>query len=108
MASRPARASLHHGRAPHAGLAPTSTQGSAVRAHLRGPELHPILPSIRSICGSEKAFVFRRLKFNAFADVQNVTNRKNPEEIIYSANYSQRDYITGLPVLAVVGARVEF
>jgi hypothetical protein len=56
----------------------------------------------------EKAFVYRRLKFNVFADVQNVTNRKNPEEIIYSANYSQRDYITGLPVLAVVGVRMEF
>jgi TonB family protein len=56
----------------------------------------------------EKAFVFRRLKFNVFADVQNVTNRKNPEEIIYSADYSQRSYITGLPVLAVVGVRMEF
>jgi TonB family protein len=56
----------------------------------------------------EEAFVYRRLKFNVFADVQNVTNRKNPEEIIYSANFSQRDYISGLPVLAVVGARMEF
>jgi TonB family protein len=56
----------------------------------------------------EKAFVLRRLKFNVFADVQNVTNRKNPEEIIYSADYSQRSYITGLPVLAVVGMRMEF
>lgn len=56
----------------------------------------------------EKAFVFRRLKVNVFADVQNITNRKNPEEIIYSADFSQRDYITGLPVLAVVGARVDF
>ena len=67
------------------------------------------LPSFYSLdVRVEKAFVLRRLKFNVFADVQNVTNRKNPEEIIYSANYSQRDYITGLPVLAVVGARVEF
>ena len=56
----------------------------------------------------EKALVYRRLKFNVFADVQNVTNRKNPEEIIYSADYSQRGYITGLPVLAVVGVRMEF
>jgi TonB family protein len=56
----------------------------------------------------EKALVVRRLKFNVFADVQNVTNRKNPEEIIYSADYGQRSYITGLPVLAVVGARMEF
>ena len=56
----------------------------------------------------EKSFVFRRLKFNAFADVQNITNRKNPEEIIYSANFSQRDYISGLPVLAIAGVRMEF
>jgi hypothetical protein len=56
----------------------------------------------------EQAFVYRRLKFNVFADVQNVTNRKNPEEIIYSADLSQHDYITGLPVLAIVGARMEF
>jgi outer membrane receptor protein involved in Fe transport len=56
----------------------------------------------------EESFVYRRLKFNVFADVQNITNRKNPEEIIYSANFSQRDYISGLPVLAVVGARMEF
>ena len=56
----------------------------------------------------EKSFVFRRLKFNAFADVQNITNRKNPEEIIYSADFSQRDYISGLPVLAIGGVRMEF
>lgn len=56
----------------------------------------------------EKAFVLSRIKANAFADVQNITNRKNPEEIIYSADFSKRDYITGLPVLAVAGARVEF
>jgi TonB family protein len=56
----------------------------------------------------EKAFLLRQRKLNLFADVQNVTNRKNPEEIVYSADYGQRDYITGLPVLAVVGARVDF
>jgi hypothetical protein len=56
----------------------------------------------------EKAFVYRRLKFNVFADVQNISNRKNPEEIIYSADYSQRSYIAGLPVLPVVGLRMEF
>ena len=67
------------------------------------------LPGFYSIDARvEQAIVYRRLKFNVFADVQNVTNRKNPEEIIYSANFSQRDYITGLPVLAVVGARMEF
>ena len=48
------------------------------------------------------------MKLSVFFDVQNVTNRKNPEEITYSANFSQRGYITGLPTLAVMGARVEF
>jgi outer membrane receptor protein involved in Fe transport len=67
------------------------------------------LPSFYSLdLRAEQSFVYRRLKFNIFADVQNVTNRKNPEEIIYSPNFSQRGYITGLPALAVAGVRVEF
>jgi TonB family protein len=56
----------------------------------------------------EKAFVFRREKLNVFLDVQNVTNRKNPEEIIYNFDYTKRAYITGFPTLAIVGARLEF
>jgi len=56
----------------------------------------------------EKMFVRGRNKLNLFLDVQNVTNRKNPEEIAYSADFSQRDYISGLPILAVMGARLEF
>ena len=56
----------------------------------------------------ERAFVFRGGKVNLFLDVQNVTNRKNPEEIIYFYNFSQRAYITGFPTLAILGARVEF
>jgi TonB family protein len=56
----------------------------------------------------ERAWVFRRTKLNVFLDVQNVTNRKNPEEIIYNAQYTVKGYITGLPTLAVLGARLEF
>jgi outer membrane receptor protein involved in Fe transport len=74
-----------------------------------GPQNSIRLPAFYSLdFRVEKAFVFGRLKLNAFADVQNVTNRKNPEEIIYSADFSQRSYITGLPFLAVAGVRVEF
>ena len=50
----------------------------------------------------------RGAKLNVFLDVQNVTNRKNPEEIIYNYNFTTKRYITGLPTLAVLGARVEF
>ncbi len=56
----------------------------------------------------EKSFTYRRLKVNAFLDVQNVTNRSNPEEIIYNYDFSRRAYITGFPILTIVGARVEF
>jgi len=56
----------------------------------------------------ERAFVFRRVKLNVFLDVQNVTDRKNPEEIIYSPDYTRRAYITGFPTLALLGARLEF
>jgi len=42
-----------------------------------------------------------------FADVQNVTNRENAEEVVYSPSFRQRKTITGLPTIAVVGARVE-
>jgi hypothetical protein len=40
-----------------------------------------------------------------YLDVQNVTNHANPEEIVYDPSYSQRGYITGLPILPVLGAR---
>jgi TonB family protein len=56
----------------------------------------------------DKFWVLRRTKLNVFIDVQNLTNRKNPEEIIYNYNFTRRAYITGLPALAVLGLRVEF
>lgn len=56
----------------------------------------------------DKFWVLRRTKLNLFLDVQNVTNRKNPEEIVYDSSFTHRAYITGLPTLAVLGLRVEF
>ncbi|MDB4979545.1 MAG: TonB family protein / TonB-dependent receptor [Myxococcales bacterium] len=56
----------------------------------------------------ERSWVLRRAKLNLFLDVQNLTNRKNPEEIIYNPQFTVKGYITGLPTLAVLGARVEF
>jgi TonB family protein len=56
----------------------------------------------------EKGFVMQRTKLSVFLDVQNVTNRANPEEIIYSQDYRTRSTISGLPTLAILGARLEF
>ncbi|MBX3198012.1 MAG: TonB family protein [Labilithrix sp.] len=43
-----------------------------------------------------------------YLDVQNVTNRGNPEEIAYAPDYAQRRYILGLPILPILGARWSF
>jgi TonB family protein len=56
----------------------------------------------------EKTFNFRRASLNVFVDVQNVTNRANPEEIVYNYDFTKHAYITGLPTLAVLGLRVQF
>jgi TonB family protein len=56
----------------------------------------------------EKTFTWQRLSLSAYADVQNVTNRKNAEEIVYNYNFTRRDYISGLPTLAIVGAKLQW
>jgi TonB family protein len=55
----------------------------------------------------ERTFAVSGHRTNVFLDVQNLTDRKNPEEIIYNFDYTVRRYITGLPTLAVIGAKVE-
>jgi TonB family protein len=44
-------------------------------------------------------------ELETYLDLQNATMRENAEEIAYSPDYSQRKYVTGLPLLPVVGAR---
>lgn len=50
----------------------------------------------------------KKLALTVQIEVQNVTSRKNAEERIYSFDFSQIDYITGLPTLAVLGARLVY
>ena len=47
-------------------------------------------------------------KAEVYLDVQNVTDRSNPEEIVYDYSYTKKAYITGLPTLPVAGARLEW
>jgi TonB family protein len=53
-----------------------------------------------------RTFAIGRASLETYLDVQNVTDRANPEEIVYSLDYSQRRTITGLPILPVAGARL--
>jgi TonB family protein len=43
----------------------------------------------------------------AYLEVQNVTDRQNPEEVVYSTSYRQKAFVTGLPILPVAGLRWE-
>jgi hypothetical protein len=52
-----------------------------------------------------KRFKIGKTEAEVYLDVQNVTNHSNDEEIVYNTNYTQRGYITGLPILPVLGAR---
>jgi len=56
----------------------------------------------------DKRFVFNRWMLSLYLDVQNVTNRKNPERVLYNYDYSERTYINSLPVLPTLGIRGEF
>jgi TonB dependent receptor/TonB-dependent Receptor Plug Domain len=53
-----------------------------------------------------KHFKWGRTSGEVYLDVQNVTDHSNPEEIVYNVNYTQRGYITGFPILPVIGARL--
>ncbi len=55
-----------------------------------------------------KRFKLKQSSLELYLDVQNVTNRDNPEEIAYNADYTQRRYIQGLPLLPVLGVKWEF
>jgi hypothetical protein len=56
----------------------------------------------------ERAFVWSHATLRLYLDVQNVTDRANAEEIVYSPDYAKRGNLTGLPILAVLGAKVQF
>jgi outer membrane receptor protein involved in Fe transport len=47
-------------------------------------------------------------ELEVYLDVQNVTNRQNPEEIVYNYDYTQKSYITGLPILPSLGLRFQW
>jgi TonB family protein len=55
-----------------------------------------------------KTFKIGPTELETYLDVQNVTDRENQEEFVYSADYSERRAMTGLPILPVVGARLSW
>ena len=56
---------------------------------------------------AERRFPLGAVHAAVYLEIQNLTDRANAEEIIYNADYSQKGYLTGLPLLAIVGVRVQ-
>lgn len=55
----------------------------------------------------ERAFrLAQDVELQAYLEVLNLTNHSNVEEVVFSADYSQRGYVTGLPVFGTLGARL--
>jgi len=55
-----------------------------------------------------KRFDLGRVKLEVYLDVQNVTNKKNAEDLVYSYDYRKQSTISGLPILPVLGARLDY
>lgn len=67
------------------------------------------LPSFSSLdVRVQKSIPVGRMRLVGYLDWTNITNHDNPEEIVYNFDYSHSGYLSGLPMLAVAGVRVEW
>lgn len=57
---------------------------------------------------ASQAFDIGDTKLSVYLEVQNITNRENTEELVYSPDFSQRDKIQSLPILPVAGLEWNF
>jgi TonB family protein len=56
----------------------------------------------------DRRFVYDKWIFTGYLDVQNVTNRANPEAIFPNYNCNGYATLTGLPIFPTIGLRAEF
>lgn len=56
----------------------------------------------------DKKWIYNNWILSAYLDVENVTNKKNPQQVNYNYNYSQSATISGLPFLPTLGVKAEF
>jgi TonB family protein len=57
---------------------------------------------------ADKRWTYQKWTFAAYLEIQNVTARRNPEAVSYNFDYSQRGYVTGLPLFPAFGLRAEY
>ena len=75
---------------------------------IRGEHNATRLPAFFAVdVRAERRFQIGTVKAAVYLEIQNLTDRANPEEIIYNADFTQKGYLTSLPLLAVGGLRLE-
>jgi hypothetical protein len=55
----------------------------------------------------DRALLTAPVRVTLYLDVENVTARRNPEEIVYARDFSSSGYLTGPPLLVLAGVRIE-
>jgi hypothetical protein len=55
----------------------------------------------------DRALLTAPVRLTLYLDVENVTARRNPEEIVYARDFSSSGYLTGPPLLVLAGIRIE-
>lgn len=56
----------------------------------------------------DRQWVYDTWILSAYFDVQNLTNAKNQEGLTYAYDYSEKQVISGIPVLPTIGVKGEF
>ncbi len=56
----------------------------------------------------DRTWIYRTWRLTLYLDVENATNHANVEGLQYSADYSQSSYVTGLPILPILGLTAEW
>jgi TonB family protein len=56
----------------------------------------------------DKKFVFKTFILSTYLDLYNAYNHRNVEDIQYNYDYSQKKYVTGLPIIPSFGIKGEF
>lgn len=56
----------------------------------------------------DKRWTFKRWQLSAYLDVFNAYNHANVEGLAYNFNFTNRAYVTGIPILPSIGVRGEF
>jgi hypothetical protein len=56
----------------------------------------------------DRTWVYKRSLVSAYLDVQNLYNRQNPEGVLYNYDFSDTRTVVGVPILPVLGVRVNY